>query len=196
MFKQDAQNIGGLFGDPQPETVLCQIAGLAVKTIAGKDKLTPAPPPAGQNTGADSPQFSNPNYGGNLIAPADIAPICDALPAIQNGVTGAGVSIAIVGRSKVALSDAASFRAMFGLPVNLPQIILDGPDPGIAETGSSYDDEAEANVNLQYAGSIAPQATIDFRFASMEPVSTPSTAMAALPLNPCTRLEARRSQRL
>jgi subtilase family serine protease len=124
--------------------------------------LTPVPFPGAENAGTSNPQYFNQDYGGTFVSPGDLATIYDATPALKSGITGAGVSIAIVGRSNVSLSDVASFRTMFGLPANLPQIILDGPDPGILETGSNFDDEAEANLDLQYAGSIAPLATIEF----------------------------------
>ena len=47
------------------------------------------------------------------------------------------------------------FRRMFGLPANDPQIILNGPDPGVVST-----DEGEADLDVQWAGAVAKNATI------------------------------------
>ena len=44
---------------------------------------------------------------------------------------------------------------MFGLPANPPNIILNGPDPGIAS------DETEADLDVEWSGAVAKGATID-----------------------------------
>ncbi len=50
------------------------------------------------------------------------------------------------------------FRIAFGLPVNDPQIILNGPDPGNLSGG----EETEADLDIEWSGAIAPKATIKF----------------------------------
>lgn len=73
---------------------------------------------------------------------------------------GSGQSIAVVGRSNINRQDVTDFRAMFGLPAYAPnqfQVILNGPDPGLVPG-----DEGESDLDVQWAGAVAPQATILF----------------------------------
>ena len=53
------------------------------------------------------------------------------LPLWNSGINGTGQTIAIVGETNINIQDVRDFRSLFGLPVNDPQIILNGPDPGI-----------------------------------------------------------------
>ncbi|MBB5064471.1 Ig-like domain repeat protein [Granulicella mallensis] len=95
------------------------------------------------------------------LSPSDVSKIYGAttLPA---GVDGTGVSIAVIGRSDIVLSDLQTFRQLFALPVNDPNMIVSGPDPGLANLG----DEFESSLDLEWAGAIAPKATINFVIAS------------------------------
>jgi pseudomonalisin len=90
--------------------------------------------------------------GANYLGPADFAKIYD-LPAAY---TGAGQTIAIVARSNILLSDAEQFRSSFGLPPRDPQIIVNGPDPGSLK----YNEETEADLDTEWSGAVAPDATI------------------------------------
>jgi subtilase family serine protease len=106
-------------------------------------------------TGEIRPLFTYTDANGQFfgLGPADFATIYSVPPAI----TGAGQTIAIVGRSNVNLQDVRDFRTMFGLPANDPNIILNGPDPGLVAG-----DETEADLDVEWAGAVAPAATIDF----------------------------------
>lgn len=92
------------------------------------------------------------------ITPYDFATIYDVLPLWTNGINGTGQTLAIVGRTNINPQDATNFWALFGLtvPANKLNIILNGVDPGI------NGDEAEADIDVQWSGAVAPQATIDF----------------------------------
>jgi Pro-kumamolisin, activation domain/Bacterial Ig-like domain (group 3) len=90
------------------------------------------------------------------LGPADFATIYNVLPLWQSGVDGSGQTIAIVGRSNINKQDVSDFRTMFGLPANDPKIILNGPDPGI------NGEETEADIDLQWSGAVARNATIDY----------------------------------
>src|SRR5215472_7282762 len=92
------------------------------------------------------------------VAPYDFATIYDVLPLWNTGVNGTGQTIAIVGESNINPQDVASFRSLFGLPANAPNIILNGPDPGVLKNA----DEPEADIDVQWSGAVAPNATIDF----------------------------------
>lgn len=100
------------------------------------------------------------------LGPADFATIYNISPSM----TGAGQTIAIVGNSEICTvnspdfascgsDDVATFRSLFNLPANSPNVILDGPDPGFNA------DETEGDLDVEWSGAIAPSATIDFVIA-------------------------------
>jgi subtilase family serine protease len=109
-------------------------------------------------TGEVRPAFTFTDVNGTFYAmgPADFATIYN----IPSGATGAGQSIAIVGQSNINVQDVTDFRAIFGLPVYSPgqlNVILNGPDPGLVSG-----DEGESDLDVEWAGAVAPAATIDF----------------------------------
>jgi subtilase family serine protease len=109
-------------------------------------------------TGEVRPLFTFPaNGGGNYAAvgPTDFATIYNVSPLYQAGIDGIGQTIAIVAQTNINPQDVADFRNMFGLPANAPQIILNGPDPGVVAS-----DEGEADVDVEWAGAVAKNATI------------------------------------
>jgi biotin operon repressor len=95
--------------------------------------------------------------GGHSLVPGDIATIYDIGPLYQRGITGSGQKVAVVGQTDIYLSDIEHFRSQYGLPVNNPEVVLvaGSPDPGVSE-----DDLIESSLDLEYAGGIAPNATI------------------------------------
>ena len=76
------------------------------------------------------------------------------------GYDGAGVTIAIVGRTHPngAITKWNTFRSTFGLPDNPPVVTVNGPDPG--DLGS--DEDAEADLDVEWSGAVATGATIHF----------------------------------
>jgi len=105
-------------------------------------------------------QISGPNFtfdGGSEFAlgPADFATIYNVTPLWTAGIDGTGESIAIIQESNINVSDVHNFRALFGLPVNDPEIVLDGPDPGI-----DPDIEPEAVIDVTWSGAVAKGAKI------------------------------------
>jgi len=94
------------------------------------------------------------------VSPYDFATIYDVLPLwnATPAINGTGETIAIVGRTNINPNDPSTFWTLFGLtvPTNKLNIILNGPDPGI------NGDEGEADIDVQWSGAVAPQATIDF----------------------------------
>jgi Pro-kumamolisin, activation domain len=117
------------------------------------------------------------------LGPADF----NAIYSVPGSATGANQSIAIVGDSEICTAsspdfntsfigpfgttvtcnsdDVATFRSLFGLPAKSPNLILDGPDPGFNP------DETEGDLDVQWSGAIAPQATINFVIAENTEVS-------------------------
>jgi uncharacterized protein (TIGR03437 family) len=98
----------------------------------------------------------------NVLGPNDLGIIYDLLPVWQAGYTGSGGAIAVIGRSNIQLSDIATFRDDVGLSANSPQLIL---VPGATDPGLVSGDEGESDLDLEYAGGIAPDAQVLFVYA-------------------------------
>jgi uncharacterized protein (TIGR03437 family) len=114
--------------------------------------------PTHSNAKIVTPDYTTGNT--HYLAPADFATIYDVNPLYTAGIDGTGQSIAIVGESDVLLSDIASFRARYGLPANVPKLYPYGTDPGY--NGA----EIEGNLDLEWAGAIAPKATIYYVYGT------------------------------
>ncbi len=114
--------------------------------------------PAHSNAKVVTPDYTTGNT--HYLAPADFATIYDVAPLYAAGIDGTGQSIAIVGESDVLLSDIAAFRSRYGLPVNAPKLFLYGTDPGY--NGA----QVEGNLDLEWAGAIAPKATIYYVYGT------------------------------
>jgi subtilase family serine protease len=100
------------------------------------------------------PEFSS--GGSNYLAPADFATIYNLNPLYAATIDGTGTSIAIVGRTNINISDVQTFRSYFGLPVNNPQIIVNGTNPGITS------DIDEAILDVEWSGAVARGAAVKF----------------------------------
>jgi Pro-kumamolisin, activation domain/Calx-beta domain len=111
--------------------------------------------PRGLPTGI-GPDYTS-GSGDHFLAPADFATIYNVAPLYGAGNDGTGVTIAIVGRSDILLSDVKGFRSIFGLPANDPVFVHNGPAPGRISG-----DELESDLDVEWAGAVAPRATVKF----------------------------------
>jgi len=111
-------------------------------------------------TGAVKPLFTYTDLNGTFygVGPADFAKIYN----IPAGADGSGQSIAVVGQSNINIQDVRDFRSMFGLLPKDPQIIVNGPDPGLVGPNTPTDDETESDLDVEWAGAVAPAANIIF----------------------------------
>ncbi|MBK5274194.1 MAG: S8/S53 family peptidase [Desulfuromonadales bacterium] len=107
--------------------------------------------------GAAQPEYTS-GGGTHYLAPGDFATIYNVTPLYNAGIDGSGQSIAIVGRTHPASSNWSSFRSTYGLPPNPPQVIVNGIDPG--DTGA--DEDGEADLDVEWSGAVARNATIKF----------------------------------
>lgn len=106
------------------------------------------------------PQYAT--TSGHLVAPSDFATIYDVNSLISAGVTGTGVTIAVMGQTDLNATAAAgfgdvnAFRSAAGLPTNTPTE-ADTPDysPGVSSS-----DLPEADLDVEWAGAVAESATI------------------------------------
>jgi len=114
----------------------------------------------------------------HYLFPADYAAIYDLGPLYAAGTNGAGVSIAIVGRSDINLSDVAAFRSYAGLSANAPQVIRAGADPGQVPG-----DMDESTLDVEWAGAVAPGAAVKFEPAASTQTSDGVDLSAAYIVN-------------
>jgi len=120
-----------------------------------KPKIRPAP--------QARPDFTSATSGSHYLAPDDIATIYNISSLFKAGFTGAGQKLVIAGQTQIKLSDIEAFRTKYGLPTNDPQVMLvpNSQDPGI-----SNGDLAEADLDLEWSGAVARNATIYFVYSS------------------------------
>jgi pseudomonalisin len=138
--------------DPEIPAALAQVVGGVVSLHDFRSEpmhgLVRKPSP--------SPDFTS--GSSHYLAPADFATIYDLAPLYQQSINGNGQSVAIVARSDIKIADARQFRTFFGLPANDPQIIVNGTDPGVLDS----DEETEADLDVEWSGAVARNATIKF----------------------------------
>ncbi len=101
--------------------------------------------------------------GNNYLAPGDFAAIYNVNPLYNASpsINGSGVGIAIVGRTNPSPDNWAIFRNRMGLPYNPPIVVVppNSSDPGDLGPG---DDNHEADLDVEWAGAVAKNATIYF----------------------------------
>jgi len=104
------------------------------------------------------PEFTS-SSGLHALTPSDYQTIYNVTPAFNKGVTGSGVTIAVVGRSNLFNQgqDVSDFHNVFGGSNGLT-IVLNGPDPG----DLGLNEELEATLDASWSGALAPSANIDF----------------------------------
>src|SRR6266849_5641774 len=94
----------------------------------------------------------------HYVAPADFAKIYNVNPLYTAGINGTGQTIAIVGRTDIALGDVQYFRSFFGLVANDPVFVHNTTAPGNLGGG----EEGEADLDVEWSGAVAPNATVKF----------------------------------
>src|SRR5260370_20851319 len=145
--------------DPSIPTVLASI----VSGIHGFDNFRPKAPNRGRKpirSNSLPPDYTN-LVGTHYLAPDDIATIYNLNPLYAAGIDGTGQKIAVVGQTDINVSDIAAFRSIFNLSNNTPRQYLYGPDPGMQTA-----DVGEAELELEWAGAVARNATILFGYST------------------------------
>lgn len=106
--------------------------------------------------------------------PADIAEEYSLKSVYSSGVNGKGVTIGLIGDSNIDVSNVQNYRNFFHVaePGNLPNMVIDGEDPG--QNG----DAEESYLDVEVSGALAPAATINM-YTSADTITTPGlfTAM-------------------
>jgi uncharacterized protein (TIGR03437 family) len=125
-----------------------------VAGFVGLDDFYKTARPLPAKTVTFGPDYTSP-HGNHYLAPADFATIYDIGPLYGSGIDGTNQNIAVVGTSDIFLADIETFRAHFNLPLNDPQLITYGIDPGF-----DFNTMLEADLDLEWSGAVAPNATI------------------------------------
>jgi len=101
--------------------------------------------------------------GSHFITPGDFATIYDVAALYSAGSDGTGQKIAVVGQSSVNTTDLNNFRSAAGLPPSTPQMVV---LPATTSTRCAGD-EGESDLDLEWAGGVAKNASIIFVYAGL-----------------------------
>jgi len=95
--------------------------------------------------------------GDHQMAPDDFATIYDVARLYTAGIDGKGQKLVVVGQTDIKLSDITAFRNQFNLPaIDLQQKLV----PGQTDPGISQNDLPEADLDIEWSGAVARNATI------------------------------------
>jgi subtilase family serine protease len=142
------------------------IAGV-VNAITGLDDFKLKPRSRGGSVIVDpSKPLYTQTVGGvtsHFLSPADLFTIYDFNPLITAGITGAGITVAIMGQTDLIPAQVAAFRAAAGLPVKAPTLQL---VPGSQDPGISAPDIDEAQLDVEWSGAVAQGSTILYVYST------------------------------
>jgi uncharacterized protein (TIGR03437 family) len=103
------------------------------------------------------PHYTSATSGNHYLSPDDYGTIYNIKALWNAGFDGTGQKIVVAGQTRVALADIQAFRAKFQLPASDPQLLL---VPNTQDPGTVKGDLGEADLDLEWAGATAPQATL------------------------------------
>lgn len=115
------------------------------------------PKPRARRLMVANPDFTSDQTGNTFLAPDDFATIYNVKPLYTAGFDGTGQTVAIMGQTSITMSDITKFRSVSGLPTNNPELHK------VSGSGSDQifsGDIGEANLDLEWSGAVAKNATI------------------------------------
>ena len=119
------------------------------------------------------PNFTSHQSGNHFVAPGDFATIYNLTPLYNAGLDGTGVKIAVVGQTQINVSDIDAFRSAAGLPATNLQLV-----PIDSSTGFTSGDEVESDLDVEWSGGVAKNATILFVYAGASSTKNVFDALA------------------
>ena len=131
----------------------------AVADVTGLHDFTPVP----QIARSLQPATAGVSPGLNLLGPGDLATIYGMNSLYGRGITGKGVTIAVLGQSPIGLSDYQAYRQLFGLSANDFQTLQ---APGSTTGTNNPLDAEESTLDVEIIGGVAPDATILYVWGS------------------------------
>jgi uncharacterized protein (TIGR03437 family) len=154
MYRVDGETHYANATDPSVPAALEPLA----LALMGLDDFLPRRPGRHRGSSAAHPLETTP-AGTHELVPADLGIIYDIAPLWANGINGTGLTIAVTGQDDLDMSDVTLFRSHYGLPDNTPQKLL---VPGSAAPAIKC---CEPNIDLEWSGAIAPNATLIFVYS-------------------------------
>jgi subtilase family serine protease len=149
MSENGVQHIANIT-DPQLPAAIANI----VTGITGLHDFKPM-----SRARVSTPKYTSSTSGNHYIAPGDFYTIYDVNQLISgNSINGSGISIAIMGQTDISTTDVTAFRSASGLSSTLPTIVK---VPGYV-AGTIATDIDEAQLDVEWSGAVAPNATILF----------------------------------
>jgi subtilase family serine protease len=140
------------------------LAGVVTR-VGGLNSFRPKPHHRASD-GKISPDFTSDISGNHFLTPGDWATIYDVTPIYNAGLTGSGMHVAVAGQTYFDQSDIDSFRSAAGLgPTNLKMVCISTTNCTGAP-GENLNDIPEADLDVEWSGGIAKNATVDFIYAS------------------------------
>jgi len=114
------------------------------------------------NLTLQTPSYTS-SRGNHYLAPDDLATIYNINPLYGAGWDGSGQKLVVAGQTQINLSDIEQFRSSFNLPANDPQVVL---VPNTKDPGISSDDLPEADLDLEWSGGVARNASIVYVYST------------------------------
>lgn len=103
--------------------------------------------------------FTSHLSGKHFLAPGDFVTIYDIQGLYDLGIDGTGQTIAVVGQSAINPTDLSHFRSAAGLaPKSVTLVLVENSGTSTVFSG----DEGESDLDLEWSGGIAKNATIKF----------------------------------
>jgi uncharacterized protein (TIGR03437 family) len=108
------------------------------------------------------PNYNSSSSGNHYLSPDDLGTIYNIKALWNAGFDGTGQKVVIAGQTRVNLADIQQFRAKFQLPAADPQLVL---VPNLQDPGTVKGDLGEADLDLEWTGASAPQATLVYVYS-------------------------------
>ena len=130
-----------------------------VVDVIGLHDFTPEP----QMVRGLQPEAAGMSAGQNLLGPGDLATIYGMNSLYGHGITGKGVTVAVIGQTPIGITDYRAYRQLFGLPANDFQTLQ---APGSTSGTNNQLDAEEATLDVEIIGGAAPGATVLYVWGS------------------------------
>jgi subtilase family serine protease len=114
------------------------------------------------------PQFTSQFSGNHFLAPDDWATIYNVTSIYNAGYTGIGMHVGIAGQTYFPQADIDDFRAAAGLSATKLNMVCISTADCTDVAGESVGDVGEADLDVEWSGGIANNATVDFVYAAAD----------------------------
>jgi subtilase family serine protease len=108
-----------------------------------------------------NPQYTQSSTGSHYVTPNDFYKIYD-VPAQSTGITGSGITVAVMGQTNISTNDVAAFRSAAALPAKAPTIVPVVLNP----PGILMSDVDEAQLDVEWSGAAAQAANIIYAYGN------------------------------